>query len=348
MWQKNTNREGLWRETCFEDAPARVPSKQFIMEYSVNFYCNLLQEPENFYPAELPEFVDLLNDQGFKHVFGRDANKDILIALLNEIIPDRVIVDLRHIRNEQIPSDPETKGSVFDLYCETEDGSRIVVELQNKPQLDYIDRAIYYSAFPIQNQVEKGSRKYTFNAVYVINILNFNLQELNGQDKPVSAFRFKELETNATLSEKYTIIFIELRKFTKDLDDISPDNMQEVFIHCLKNMHRHKKQPETLQQPICNRLFEAARFAAMNKQERQTYISKMNTERDLRNQLDYALSEGLAKGMAQGMAQGLAEGMAQGEANAKAAIAKAMKNKGIDTATISECTGIPIEEIGKL
>ena len=76
------------------------------MEYSVNFYCNLLQEPENFYPAELPEFVDLLNDQGFKHVFGRDANKDILIALLNEIIPDRVIVDLSHIRNEQIPSDP--------------------------------------------------------------------------------------------------------------------------------------------------------------------------------------------------------------------------------------------------
>ena len=344
MWQKNTNREGLWRETCFEDAPARVPSKQFIMEYSVNFYCNLLQEPENFYPAELPEFVDLLNDQGFKHVFGRDANKDILIALLNEIIPDRVIVDLRHIRNEQIPSDPETKRSVFDLYCETEDGSRIVVELQNKPQLDYVDRAIYYSAFPIQNQVEKGSRKYTFNAVYVINILNFNLQELNGQDKPVSAFRFKELETNATLSEKYTIIFIELRKFTKDLDDISPDNMQEVFIHCLKNMHRHKKQPETLQQPICNRLFEAARFAAMNKQERQAYISKMNTERDLRNQLDYALSEGLAKGMEKGMAQG----MAQGEANAKAAIAKAMKNKGIDTATISECTGIPIEEIGKL
>ena len=91
-------------------------------------------------------------------------------------------------------------------------------------------------------------------------------------------------------------------------------------------------------------LFEAARFAAMNKQERQAYISKMNTERDLRNQLDYALSEGLA----QGMAQGLAEGMAQGEANAKAAIAKAMKNKGIDTATISECTGIPIEEIGKI
>ena len=78
----------------------------------------------------------------------------------------------------------------------------------------------------------------------------------------------------------------------------------------------------------------------------------MNTERDLRNQLDYALSEGLAQGMAQGLAEGMEKGMekgmAQGEANAKAAIAKAMKNKGIDIATITECTGIPIEEIGKL
>ena len=83
---------------------------------------------------------------------------------------------------------------------------------------------------------------------------------------------------------------------------------------------------------VLRMLFEAARFAAMNKQERQAYISKMNTERDLRNQLDYALSEGLA----------------QGEANAKAAIAKAMKDKGIDIATITECTGISIEEIGKL
>ena len=117
-----------------------------------------------------------------------------------------------------------------------------------------------------------------------------------------------------------------MRKFTKDLDDISPDNMQEVFIHCLKNMHRHKKQPETLQQPICNRLFEAARFAAMNKQERQTYISKMNTERDLRNQLDYAISEGLAKGMAQGIEQRHASEQQQNDHRNDLLVIKTEKN----------------------
>ena len=78
----------------------------------------------------------------------------------------------------------------------------------------------------------------------------------------------------------------------------------------------------------------------------------MNTERDLRNQLDYAISEGLAKGMAQGMekglAQGMTQGMTQGEANARAAIAKTMKAKGLSPATISEYTGLSIEEIARL
>ena len=46
-------------------------------------------------------FVDLLLDAGFKHVFGRQKNKDILIAFLNQIIPDRTIVDLTYNQNEQ-------------------------------------------------------------------------------------------------------------------------------------------------------------------------------------------------------------------------------------------------------
>ena len=91
-------------------------------------------------------FVDLLLDAGFKHVFGRQKNKDILIAFLNQIIPDRTIVDLTYNQNEQIPDNIESKASRFDLYCTTDDGSRIIVELQRKEQHDYINRSLYYSS----------------------------------------------------------------------------------------------------------------------------------------------------------------------------------------------------------
>lgn len=307
------------------------------MYYLENSYKReLLMEPEESYGKKEPEYVNLMDDMGFKHVFAREANKDILIAFLNEIIPDKEIVDLEHIRNEQVPSAPEQKKSVFDLYCKTQDGSRIVVELQRKPQFDYVDRAIYYGTFPVQSQVEAGNKKYSFSAVYIINILNFNLAELKGVNGALSIFRLKELSTNKILSEKYTVIFIELRKFAKKLEEISPDNILEGFLYSLRHIHCLKEQPKEFQQQILNRLFEAAKVAKMNKQERQAYIKKMDTERDIINQWEYA------------MEQAQTEGMAKGRAEEKISIAKLMKAKGYDIEAISDCTSLPIEEIEQL
>lgn len=303
------------------------------MEYQQT-YSNkhLLWEPEINYDEQEIKYVNLLDDLGFKHVFGRDENKEILIAFLNEIIPDKQIIDLEHIRNEQVPFDPETKASVFDLYCETQDGSRIVVELQREEQFDYIDRAIYYGAFPIQNQIAKGKKRYTFSAVYVINILDFNLVELRGDNNPVSTFRLKELKTNKILSHKYTLIFIELSKFAKRLEEISPDNILEGYLYFLRNMHNFKEQPKEFQQQIWDKLFNAARVAKMNRQERQAYIKKMNTERDRINQWEFAMEQAKTKGMAE----------------EKMTIAKSMKLEGISVDIICKCTGLSIEEIENL
>lgn len=303
------------------------------MEYQQT-YSNkhLLWEQEINYDEQEIKYVNLLDDLGFKHVFGRDENKEILIAFLNEIIPDKQIIDLEHIRNEQVPFDPETKASVFDLYCETQDGSRIVVELQREEQFDYIDRAIYYGAFPIQNQIAKGKKRYTFSAVYVINILNFNLVELRGDNNPVSTFRLKELKTNKILSHKYTLIFIELSKFAKRLEEISPDNILEGYLYFLRNMHNFKEQPKEFQQQIWDKLFNAARVAKMNRQERQAYIKKMNTERDRINQWEFAMEQAKTKGIAE----------------EKMTIAKSMKLEGISVDIICKCTGLSIEEIENL
>ena len=300
------------------------------------------------YEEQEIKFVNLLDDLGFKHVFGRDENKEILIAFLNEIIPDKQIIDLEHIRNEQIPSDPTTKASVFDLYCETQDGSRIVVELQREEQFDYVDRAIYYGAFPVQNQIEKGKKRYTFSAVYVINILNFNLVELKEDTKPVSTFRLKELETNRILSHKYTLIFIELSKFAKRLEEISPDNILEGYLYFLRNMHNFKEQPTEFQQQIWDKLFNAARVAKMNQQDRQAYIKKMNTERDRINQLEFAIEQAKNKGLAEGRAEGRAEGKTQGKAEERASIARTMKADGVPVHAISKYTGLTVAEIEAL
>jgi hypothetical protein len=79
----------------------------------------------------------------------------------------------------------------------------------------------------------------------VINILNFNLVELKEDTKPVSTFRLKELETNRILSHKYTLIFIELSKFAKRLEEISPDNILEGYLYFLKTCTTLRNSPQS-------------------------------------------------------------------------------------------------------
>ncbi len=316
----------------------RCREDEFLSEESFDILC----EPAIARPRKesIGKYVNLLNDTGFKHVFGREANKDIIIAFLNEIIPDRHILDIEHLRTEQIPLRINSKKSVYDLYCKTDDGSKIIVELQNDPQEHFVDRAIYYCTFPVQAQIERGDPDYILCPIYVVSILDFTLRELEGDKDILSIFRLKELNTGRELSNKYTFVFIELGKFNKQLHNLDKNNILDGFYYCLKHISKLQERPLELQQEIMARLFEAAQVAAMQPEELEKYISTMVTERDIRNYISYAQEKGIAEGRAEGRAEGLAEGIHK--------TARNMKAKGISVEIIMECTGLSAEEVENL
>ena len=293
-----------------------------------------------------------MSDIGFKHVFGREANKEILITFLNEVLPDRKITDIEHIRNEQIPLNRKSKKSVYDVYCKITDGTRVIVEVQHQEQFDYVDRTLYYNTFPIQNQLDKGMKPYTLCPVYSVNILNFGLKELEGLEQVKTVFRLRELESGTVLSNKYTFIFIELSKFNKTLGEIAEDNLLEKFYYCLKHIKYLDERPLELQQEIFEKLFIAARMAKMNKKEQAKYIKAMITERDRYSQLLTAELRGQEKGRAEGRAEGRDEGIVigveKGRSEAILEAARNFKNQNVPVEVIAACTGLTIECIQKL
>ena len=137
-------------------------------------------------------YADLMNDDVFKLVFGQESSKDVMIEFLNRVIEDRVIVDLEFMDKEMKSMDRDKKDSIYDMFCKTDDGSRIVVEVQRRKQESYIERSIYYSTFQIRNQVEAGSGDYRFCPVYVINNLDFNIEEKRGKQDVKTVIRFYE------------------------------------------------------------------------------------------------------------------------------------------------------------
>lgn len=274
---------------------------------------NMVEEPKimDISRVAIGKYVDILSDVGFKIVFGKEANKNIIIEFLNHVITDRSIVDFEYIDKEKLGGYAKSKKNVYDLYCKTDDGSRIIVEVQKDQQKYFVDRSLYYLTHLVQDQLSRGDDEYTLCPVYFISILNFCLDELRQTDSVKSHFRLKECDLGLELTDKYNLIYIELPKFTKSLEEIQGDIL-EGFYYCLKHMGKLEERPLCLQQKVFEQLFMAAKVAKMTQEEYSQYVRIMTTERDRRNQLSFALEKANQQGMEQGMKQGMEKGIQQG------------------------------------
>ena len=105
------------------------------------------------------KFINPFTDWGFKHIFGMEVDKDILIEFLNDLLAgEHVITDLRIMNNEQMPETALERKVIFDIHCETSNGERIIIEMQNREQPYFKDRTLYYLA---RSVVDQGIAKET-------------------------------------------------------------------------------------------------------------------------------------------------------------------------------------------
>lgn len=68
----------------------------------------------------------------------------------------------------------------------------------------------------------------------------------------------------------------------------------------------------------------------------------------LHRELEKGIEQGIEKGIEQGIEQGREQGREEGKKYSTLIIAKAMKDKGMDTKIIAELTGLNEEEINNL
>ena len=273
------------------------------------------------------KYADLLDDIAFKLVFGQESTKNVMIEFLNQVIPDRTIVDVDFADKEIHPDLRDKKTSIYDLLCTTDDGSRIIVELQKRKQDSYAERMLYYSMHQVLKQVEAGTSSFDFCPIYVISILNFTIDQNNDLDNVKTVYRLMEEKYRTLLTDRLTYIFIELPKFVKTAEELDGDVLEGMYF-CLKNMQKLQERPEALKHEVFDTIFEMGELLEMDEDTRYKIIENMTTERDLKNQLDYARKEG--------------------KAEAQLEIARKLKMSGVDNDTILNTTGLDKETIETL
>lgn len=89
------------------------------------------------------KYINPFTDYGFKKIFGQELSKDLLIDFLNDLLEgERVITDLTFLNNEQLPEWEDARALIYDIYCTTDTGEKIIVEMQNKSQVHFKERAL--------------------------------------------------------------------------------------------------------------------------------------------------------------------------------------------------------------
>ncbi|MFK7984331.1 MAG: Rpn family recombination-promoting nuclease/putative transposase [Saprospiraceae bacterium] len=287
------------------------------------------------------KYINLFTDFGFKRVFGEEANKDILMDFLNQVLPKDYTIDNLHFsKNEHVGLGVENRKAVFDIYCISEKGERFIVELQKARQDYFKDRSVYYASFPIQEMAKKGKSEegewdYQLDPVFTVGILNFAFKDSAADaNKLYHHVQLKDQDCQV-FYEKLHFIYLELSKFAKPLSDCK--SRYEKWLWIFKNLPTIADIPLELQQATFIKLFNISEVAKFNKKEQAAYQASLKHFWDLNNVVDTAFKEGEVVGFEKGEISGFEKGETAGiqliltiirlhqEAHSIASIAKMVK-----------------------
>ncbi len=269
-------------------------------------------------------YVNPLTDFGFKRNFG-DA--EVMKAFLTDLLElSSEIKEITHLDKERLAETQMGKGVVFDLLCETVDGSRFIVEMQKRKQKHFAERMVFYLSREVSSQSKREEWDYNILPVYGIFFLDFHLPDF----KP-STFRTIEFivkETGEVLTDKVKAFTLELPSYDGKPDEECKTQM-DYWLYNLANM-------ETMQtdlkfkdkQPAFDKMQKLSELSSMTKAESDQYFWEQDYYRTIKNAEGYEYE--------------------LGEKQGKLSVARKMKLKGYDVSDITEVTGLNTEEISKL
>jgi predicted transposase/invertase (TIGR01784 family) len=284
------------------------------------------------------KYINPYTDFGFKKLFGEEANKDLLIDFLNQLLPStHKIVELSFKNTEQFGATKNERRAIFDIYCRNEKGESFIVEMQKAKLKFFKDRAVFYTTFPIKEQAEKGDWDFKLKPVYCVAILDFTFDEDRDQKDYMSNVQLKD-QYCQTFYNKLTYVFIEMPRFQKTENQL--ETRFDKWLYFLKHLEDFETIPDILKEEVFIKGFKVAEIANFNQRQMNEYEESLKVYRDLKGVIDTSFEEGKEEGKLEGKVEGKIEG--------KTEMARELKKQGISIDIIANASGLSKEEIEKL
>jgi predicted transposase/invertase (TIGR01784 family) len=248
-----------------------------------------------------PVFADPKTDFVFKRIFGTEARKPLLVALLNHLLElegERRVVDVQHLSGDQHVDVPELKLSIVDVKCTDASGRRFVVEMQVLKVEGFEKRVVYNASKAYVMQLRNADEYPTLCDVVGVTICNFNLwpeqHERGGWKVPMlSRWRMQEQHSGERGLPQVQYAFLELPKYAAGN---TPETLIDRWAYFFREAKNLTVVPPALSEGPFRDALEVARMATFTPEEWEAYERAKMAEQDARGALAVARQEGLAEG----------------------------------------------------
>ena len=292
-------------------------------------------------------------DWAIKRLLRQKANFGVLEGFLTVFLGEKITITeiLESESNQQTIDD---KFNRVDIKALNSKGEIIIVEIQNEREANFLERILYGVAKAITEHISLGDKYYMVKKVYSISILYFDLGKgadylYHGRNQFIGVHTHDYLQI--TTRKKNALITRYPSEIFPEYILIRVNEFNQVAVSPLEEWMSYLKdgkiRPDTTA-PGLREAREKLKYYSKSPAERNAYDRHLGDIMIQNDVMDTARLEGLTEGLAKGLAQGLEEGRIEGKHLQNIENARNFKRLGVLLKTISQATGLSIEEIENL
>ena len=243
------------------------------------------------------EFIRPKLDVVFKMLMASDEDilRDVLAAFLE--IPKKSIDQIVIMNPNILPTEFDGKQSQLDLKVNV-DGKTVDIEIQLCDEGDFPERSLYYWAKAYTDDVKRGEKYKELRKTICINIVDFNLFNC---DEPYSSFSLLENKRREQLTDKCSIMFMELPKIDAMIDK---NDRRKLWLQFIKSETKEELDMlERTEVPEIKKAIVTLHQMTADERVREEVRMRMKNMLDENTAKENARREGLAEGEAKGRAK---------------------------------------------
>ena len=233
----------------------------------------------------------------------------------------------------------------MDIRAENSSGEELDIEMQSGNLRVYPDRVLFYGGRLVNSSLQQGFKHDKMKKSIVVSIINGIL--FSEYDSCHSIFDVRERQTGLLLSDRLEFHFLELGKVDgqKPVEALTEAERLAAYLKYANDEEKQDYVQEIIYSEGLTMTENAYRKVTQDEIEYERMESRLKYQLQYNTDISLARQEGLELGLERGLEQGRTEGEAVGRKEMRLELARAMKDKGLETEAIAEITGLTAEEI---